>query len=133
MRLAPELVAARPSWPARVKLALEHGSRLLKAPVSPGRMAAYVRAWHQTDLVADCRRITAPTLLVTGERGLDRVVPVDRTLEYQQLIRHARHVEIPRTGHIGLVTQPRQFAAEIDRFLDTEGGGATTERTRHAS
>ena len=136
-RLAPELIMARSSWPARLRLAVEHGSRIVTSPVSPGRMAGYVRAWHQTDLLADCRRVTVPTLLVTGDRGVDRVVPVDRTLEYLELIPGARHVALPRTGHIGLVTHPQLFTQEVDRFLDTtpgaRGRARPDERTRHAS
>ena len=39
------------------------------------------------DLVTDCSRVTAATLVVTGEPALDRVVPVDGTLAYVGLER----------------------------------------------
>ncbi len=53
---------------------------------------ARVHAWSATDLVDACRRVTAPTLVVTGEPELDRVVPVDRRCEYVDAIpERARH------------------------------------------
>ena len=73
-------------------------------------MAAYARAWSATDLRVDCRHITAPTLVVTGEPALDRVVPVAGTLEYLQLIPGARHVTLERTGHLGVVSRPRALS-----------------------
>ena len=52
------------------------------------------------DSTADAGRITAPTLVVTGERALDKIVPVDGSLQYARLIPSARHVTIDRTGHL---------------------------------
>ena len=52
------------------------------------QMAARARELLDShDIVADCRRVTAPTLVVTGEAGLDRVVPVESTATYLELIR----------------------------------------------
>ena len=59
----------------------------------------------------DCARITAPTLIVTGERELDRVVSVDVTREYLQLIAGSRHTTLTKTGHLGSITRPEAFAA----------------------
>ena len=50
--------------------------------------------------------------------GLTAVVPVASSLEYLDLIPGARHTVLPDTGHIGLVTRPRQFAAVVTRFLE---------------
>ena len=66
----------------------------------------------------DCARITAPTLIVTGERELDRVVPVDVTREYVNLIAGARHTTLDRTGHLGSITRPEAFAALVREFVD---------------
>ena len=85
--LLRELVRARPSWPARARLAVEYGGRVLRAPVSPTRMAEWVRAWQASDLESDCRRVVAPTLVITGEPGFDRVVPIETTLQYLRLDR----------------------------------------------
>ena len=55
---------------------------ILAHPGSPRRMAARVRRLAGCDFVADARRVRAPTLVVTGEPELDRVVPVAGTREY---------------------------------------------------
>jgi pimeloyl-ACP methyl ester carboxylesterase len=80
-------------------------------------MAAWVYEWMATDIAADCARITAPTLVITGDSRLDRVVSVSSSLEYLTLIRGARHATLPGTGHVGLMAKPREFAALVDRFL----------------
>ena len=140
LRIGPEILSARPSWPGRVRLAAEYGWRVARAPSSPRTMAGYVRAWQSTDLTGDCACVTAPTLIVTGEPHLDRVVPVESSREYLHLIRGARHVVLDRTGHAGLITTPGRFAETIDSFLDTAADSAqrtddrtVPERTRHAS
>jgi pimeloyl-ACP methyl ester carboxylesterase len=117
-RLWPEVVAAHPGWQGRAAAAVAHGWRTIRWPASPGRMAAWVRTWQQADLTDLCRRIEAPTLLVTGEPGLDRVVPVPRSREWLDLVPDARHVVLPRTGHIGLVLRPDAFAAIVTGFLE---------------
>jgi 3-oxoadipate enol-lactonase len=107
-RMAPEIIAARPTWTSRLRLGVEYGWRTISAPMSPATMARWAREWMATDLRADCARIQAPTLVVTGEPKLDRVVPVASTLEYLELIPHARHALLPDTGHIGIVTKARE-------------------------
>jgi 3-oxoadipate enol-lactonase len=81
-------------------------------------MARRVRLLEQLDLADDCSRITAPTLVLTGERALDRVVPLDSTRRYVDLIPGARYVMIERTGHLGVLTQPRQFARLVSNFVN---------------
>jgi 3-oxoadipate enol-lactonase len=90
---------------------------LLSAPVSLTSMAARARMIERADSRTDCARITAPTLVVTGERHLDRVVPVDGSSEYARLIRGAQATTIERTGHLGSVTRPEEFAAMVERFV----------------
>ena len=138
VRLLPEILRARPSWPARLRLAAEYGIRVVRAPVSPARMARHVRAWRAMDLLPDCARIAAPTLVLTGEPHLDRVVPIASSLEYLRLIPRAQHTMLDRTGHVGLITMPERFVAAIDRFLATSGNSVPRERVairdaRHAS
>ena len=67
----------------------------------------------------DCARVSAPTLIVTGERTLDRVVAVDITREYVNLIAGARHATLDRTGHLGSITRPDAFAALVREFVET--------------
>jgi pimeloyl-ACP methyl ester carboxylesterase len=119
-----EVWRARPSWASRLRFATEYGRCALTAPVSPTQMAEWVRAFLAVDIADDCRTVTAPTLVVTGEPGLDRVVPVETTLEYVELIDGARHVILPDTGHVGVVTKPERFAEIVDHALKTKLGVA---------
>jgi pimeloyl-ACP methyl ester carboxylesterase len=118
MRLAPEIIAARPTWRSRCRFAAEHTWRVLNAPISPGQMARWTKDWMTRDLVNDCRRVAAPTLLITGEPSLDRVVPVSSSVEYLDLIPGTRHVVLERTGHIGLVSKPERFAELVSGFVN---------------
>ena len=77
--------------------------------------AALISSPH---LFEDCARIVAPTLVVTGEPGLDRVVPVDSTLAYVQLISGARHATLDGTGHLGSITRPGAFASLVREFVE---------------
>ena len=55
-------------------------------------MAARMRLLQRSRTSAPtARAIAAPTLVVTGEPRLDRVVPVESTREYVELIRGARY------------------------------------------
>jgi len=126
-RLTPEILATFPTWGARLRFAAAYLGRALRWPVSPTQMAAWATEWMHTDLVADCGRIAAPTLIITGESRLDRVVSVSSSLEYLNLIPGARHATFAGTGHIGHIAKPREFAAVVDRFL--EGAPAHIERT----
>jgi pimeloyl-ACP methyl ester carboxylesterase len=96
-------------------------------------MAAWVKAWHASRHEIECARIGAPTLLITGEADLDRVVPQSSTLEYLTLVRGARHVVLPRTGHLGLVTTPEAFAQVVGQFMDETHRAATGNKGQVAS
>jgi pimeloyl-ACP methyl ester carboxylesterase len=82
-------------------------------------MARRIRALEGCDLAADARAVTAPTLVLTGEPHLDRVVPVAATRQYLSLIPGATGRTLEGTGHIGLVTRPREFAETIAVFAET--------------
>jgi 3-oxoadipate enol-lactonase len=116
-RMRPELVAAMPSIVSRLRFTAEHGARVVMAPTSPVRMARRI-AWAKSHHFADPRRVKAPTLLVTGEPGLDRVVPVDVSRRYLDDLDRAEHVVLKRTGHLGVVTRPEAFAGVLERFMD---------------
>ena len=81
-------------------------------------MARRVTLLEAIDLAPDCGRVTAPTLVVTGEPNLDRVVPVESTKRYAQLIPGARCVMMEGTGHQGVLTQPDRFAALVNAFVN---------------
>jgi pimeloyl-ACP methyl ester carboxylesterase len=118
-RLTPEIIAARATWRDRVRLGGGYAWRALRSPLSATRMVRWVEGWFDCDIEGECRRITAPTTVITGETALDQVVPVASTLQIVELIPQARHVVFAGTGHIGCVTRPDRFVQLID---DARGG-----------
>lgn len=128
-RLYPELMASFPDFLERSAFALRHLYRVTRYPFTPTRMAHRVRLLSGVDFTADCRRVKAPTLVITGDPGLDRVVPVESTREYIDTITGAVHKQLHGTGHIGLITSPDRFREAVGTFIATHHGyGATLER-----
>jgi pimeloyl-ACP methyl ester carboxylesterase len=115
-RLRPELAATFPARADRLRFARWQIATVVAAPLSLTRMAARARTLHTHDIVADCQRVTAPTLIVTGEPALDRVVPVESTAGYARLIQGARTCVLERTGHLGTITRPSIFADMVNEF-----------------
>ncbi|MBY0492701.1 MAG: alpha/beta hydrolase [Cyanobacteria bacterium] len=116
-RIRPELVAALPSMIERLRFGAAHGARLVLSPTTPSRMARRI-LWAKSHHFADPRRVKAPALLITGEPELDRVVPVDVSRRYLNDLERAEHVVLKRTGHLGLVTRPGEFAGVLERFVN---------------
>ncbi len=83
-------------------------------------MAVRAQLIENANIVDDCSRVTTPTLVITGERTLDRVVPVDGTLAYLPLIAGARHRVLARTGHLGSITTPDAFAEVVRGFVEVD-------------
>jgi 3-oxoadipate enol-lactonase len=130
-RLRREVAAALPRARARWRFTRSQIGTLIRAPLSPARMAARAQLIASSNIVGDCSRVTTPTLVVTGERGLDRVVPVDGTLAYVPLIAGASHRTLPGTGHLGSITTPETFARVIREFVERQahrGPGFGTNR-----
>jgi len=121
LRLWPEIKAAYDTTRERLVFSLRHGFRVISAPVIPARMASRVTMQQQLDFTPDCERVQAPTLVVTGEDALDQVVPAEVTRRYQELIPGAQYVQIKRSGHIGLLTRPAQFADIVTGFINANG------------
>jgi pimeloyl-ACP methyl ester carboxylesterase len=117
LRLWPEIHAAYDTWRERLRFTVRHAARALAAPMMPPVMAARVTLQQGLDFASDCAAIKAPTLIVTGEEGLDRVVPVEVTRRYRSLIPGARCARIERSGHIGMVTRPARFADIVTGFV----------------
>jgi pimeloyl-ACP methyl ester carboxylesterase len=117
-RMLEEIARAQPSWQGRARCLAGHIWRVVRYPPSATKMAAWVHAWQAARHDIDADRITAPTLVVTGEASLDRVVPVASTLRYLDLIPGAQHATLRNTGHIGVVTAPKEFARIVGEFLD---------------
>lgn len=122
IRMLPELNAALP-LSARLRFILSYGYRAVRATISPIRMARRID-WVEKHAFCDPARIEAPTLVITGEEHLDRIVPTARSREYVERLPHARHVTLPGTGHLGVVTRPVEFAGLVCQFAnDVLGDG----------
>ena len=117
-RLRRELAAAFPVRSARLRFASLQLKTLVHAPLSLARMACRARMMTRMDIAAECASVSAPTLVVTGERRLDHVVAVDESVGYVSLIRGARNVVLERTGHLGSITRPADFATIVRGFAD---------------
>ena len=121
-RLRAEMSAALPGWRARWAFNRAALRTFVTAPVPLSAMAARARLIGRLDMRADCARVSAPTLVMTGEVHLDHVVPAERSSEYVQLIRGARGAILERTGHTGTMTRPDAFATLVRDFVSTQEG-----------
>ena len=117
-RLRPEVLKALPDAVERRRLTRKQLAEMTRAPISPAVMARRIQLAMREDFASDCTRIAVPTLVLTGESGLDRVVPVESTRKYLRLIPNAVGAELALTGHIGLVTRPEEWADIVCGFVD---------------
>lgn len=120
-RVWPEIRSAYDAWPDRIRFMVSQGLRAVRAPMIPSLMSTRILEAQQIDFRADCARVTAPTLVLTGEEPLDRVVPVHVTRRYASLIRGARYEMLTGTGHLGSLTQPARFAEVVAEFVHAGG------------
>lgn len=90
---------------------------IVRAPVSFAKIARRAKLIESTDIAADARRVTAPTLVITGEQGLDDVVPVESTMKYVSAISGAAHVVMRGAGHLGPITHAIEFAAIVHDYV----------------
>jgi pimeloyl-ACP methyl ester carboxylesterase len=126
--LWPEISAAFPPLTQRLQFGVSHLGRVLAWPASPARMSQRVTLLKGVDFVADAARVTAPTLVITGEPHLDRVVPVESTRDYLRYIAGARAVTLEHTGHIGLLTRADRYADVVSGFVAAPAGARGAER-----
>jgi pimeloyl-ACP methyl ester carboxylesterase len=116
-RFWPELCVTHPDLGSRLRFCASTVSRIVAAPAVPSRMSVRAKLMAAESFEADCARVSAPTLVVTGERNLDKVVKHDETLEYLHLIKGARHELFDNTGHLGIVSAPGRFAEILSKFV----------------
>jgi pimeloyl-ACP methyl ester carboxylesterase len=116
-RLGPEIIAAHGTWRDRLGFAVAQTARVVRAPMRPGQMQERLRLMATMDAAGWCHRIAVPTLVITGEPHLDRVVPVAGSREYAGAIPGGAEVAtLAQTGHIGCVTRPDAFAEIVRDF-----------------
>jgi pimeloyl-ACP methyl ester carboxylesterase len=117
-RCLRELRAIHPDRRARLNALVSTTRLVANAPAIPYRMSRRARLAERQNFEADCAGVRAPTLVVTGERDLDHVVPSEETMVYLTLIPGARFELFERTGHLGTVLAPERFAAIVSKFLN---------------
>jgi len=119
LRMSREIAAASGGPVRGAAAGVRHALRALTHVVSPRRMARRVGLLASIDFAAELPRVSQPTLVITGEPSLDRVVPVGHTTrEYAALWPHARFETLERTGHLGLIMRPDEFARRVVSFAD---------------
>ncbi len=128
LRMYREIAAPHPGAARGFLAAARHGWRVVTHPFSPGRMARRVHLLGSVDLRQELARVTKPTLIITGEPSLDRVVPVGATQEYLELWPQASVATISRTGHLGLITRPEEFARLVVPFAERAAHSVDTRR-----
>ena len=125
-RMLPEIAAASPGRVLRTAAA--HVWRVVTHFFSPALMARRIHLLAPVDLTREIQTVNVPTLVITGEKTLDRVVPVDATREYARIWPHARVHTLARSGHIGLITRPVEFAGLVVPFIHNSGAVAGDRR-----
>ena len=112
-----EIAAANDTWWSGIAAAFRAGINVLRHMFHPGRMARRVHLLTSVRTDTELTRVKVPVLVVTGEESLERVVPPRLTREYAEIWPHARVQTLPRTGHLGMITRPHEFAAIVTRFV----------------
>jgi pimeloyl-ACP methyl ester carboxylesterase len=117
-RARAETCAALPALGDRNRFRRSQVRAVLTKPTSPYRMARRLHLVEHEDFASDAARVRCPALVITGERELDRVVPVESTRQYTRLLRDVEAAHLGRTGHLGIVTRPQAFADLVARFVE---------------
>lgn len=128
VRLYREIAAASTGIGQSLTMAVGHATTAIGHLFSPSRMARRVAMLRGLTLDRELAAVVAPTLVLTGEPRLDRVVPVAATREYLAMWPHAEAVTIDRTGHLGSITRPDEFARIVTRFAESASHQAGERR-----
>ena len=117
LRMCPEIFAARGTLPG-VAFSAQHIGNVLANMFSPRLMARRARLVASLDVERELALVRCPTLVVTGESALDRVVPVALTRDYLRIWPHATEAVFERTGHLGTITRPDEFTRLVGQFAE---------------
>ena len=119
LRMYREIAAASATFPLSLATSARHAFNALTHMFSPREMARRVRLLDSLDLREELSRLNVRTLVITGDDGLDRIVPPALTREYLRMWPHAESATLARTGHIGLITKPEEFARLVGDFVES--------------
>ena len=121
VRLYREFATARDTWWSGVTSSCGAGLNVLLHMFHPGRMARRVHLLSSVlasgRIDAELAHVKVPTMILTGEESLERVVSPHMTREYLAIWPHARTETLARTGHLGMITRPEEFAALVSGFV----------------
>lgn len=107
----------------RLPAGLRRIRRVVRRHRSPEEtVLARIELMLETDLRSVLPGIDVPTLVVSGETALDRLVPRACQRDLISRIPDARHVVLRGTGHLGILTAPDRLRDEIAAFLVDAGG-----------
>jgi pimeloyl-ACP methyl ester carboxylesterase len=126
-----EVARALPGWSERLRFGRRQIGMLLRAPMAPALMRQRIGLLRGVSFFEAAAAITAPTLVITGDADLDRVVPVEHTLGYLRLLRDVEAVTLANTGHNGVITRPGAFADILTQFVRrtrARGAGSPAKR-----
>jgi 3-oxoadipate enol-lactonase len=131
-RARPELRNVFPSWIDRLRFSVGMLRHVLLAPMSSTRAAQRIQLALADDVANVARQVRVPTLLVTGEDDLDRLVPPESTRRYRTCIADTEVARLDGTGHMGVITRASQFASLVARFVRPDHGldGPPAEESR---
>jgi pimeloyl-ACP methyl ester carboxylesterase len=121
LRLYKEIAVSTPGVLPGMRAAARHGLNALTHMFSPARVARRVHVLESVQLDRELEPVQVPTLVVTGERTLDRVVPVSQTEQYTRMWPHAERITIAHTGHLGLIPRRYAFADAVAGFAGRHG------------
>lgn len=74
------------------------------------------RTWHEEELIAECRELQVPALIIDGERDLRPRWAVD---SLERALPDVRRVILPEAGHIPWLEKPGEFAGHLLGFLES--------------
>ena len=80
-------------------------------------LLARVALMLDVDLEPGLGSVSCPTLVLTGEADLDRLVPFDCQRPLLDRLPDARHHVVAGTGHLGLLTRPEEVGVAVADFL----------------
>jgi pimeloyl-ACP methyl ester carboxylesterase len=117
LRLYREIAAANDTCWSGIAAACGAAINVLRHMFHPSRMARRVHLLSSVERIeAELARVKVPTLVVTGEGSLERVVSPSVTGQYLTIWPHAHAETLARTGHLGMITRPNEFATLVSRF-----------------
>jgi len=79
-------------------------------------LLGYMEAPLPPDQTHRVQRITAPTLIITGDT--DRLVPMDTAKEYHELIGGSEILVLGKTGHLPQEERPVRVVEEVSGWID---------------